>query len=1010
MSSAALVLLTILGIAHGSGLVLPELLGADHCNGTGFGSCTLGFPDTAFEQEPGATNFVQVKAHLLQADLARHAGSVTAEFSDEKPKNRTRSRRRRHKSGYKLSGTVPDAEESERLLESRGKYLTFSRDAWILLILSLAGNLLSVVLTYCSVWFSTSLTAREHCSGEIPRDAHGRIARPHFPNNRLEKLMRADLNPEFSRKASMALRTALVCAACSLPYYIPSLAFLNELGFSLSYVVVILVFTVFMDIGTTLSYSWYNYLGTLLPVLNCLWMYGLYPNGSSDDGMYSHAWWFGLADFVVFILINLCFNWPVSVRMFGLSWQAYFSMCFLNPTDSTHFSSGIRNVVLEGAAVSPLVGTIIGNALAVVAFSLIPFGTTVSTLNEAQKMALRLAWEEGRQWRLMIKFYSGRTKGVVLDKIIGEAHTMHEHLTQFKTLMGGNSWWECFDMGTPGRLRAHMLYLEETVTLMHDWLRGVLQALKTEDFSEEHAAMLEQIAPQLSDLSDHSSTLLFRAVRSALNGSVEPSEETLLRDDINAVKKAQADLCVAFTEARKKVFGKQRITPDSLGEHFFAYSLSTYGQASVEYAEYMLSGELRTPPVGLFQGLFEGTGAVFSWMNAAFYVRGSFAFFLAFAVGYRGLNGVLDSYTGTPAGTTAFLMASQGKGGSAILKNIARFQGTAGGTLLGQLIWGVAVTGNCFAGLAVAMVGLVFFSMFLCFSSPSFGYVGVLFAAYGGEHLMLDPGVNSVEDDQASVYGTIVQQFLAILAVTISDLVVGNVSSGTLAVEASCALTDTVEDAFRELVCVEEDEDDSLGGKKDIKDIKNHRALVQQYYATAVGHAAEAVLEPRWYRTAWRAELWENFARIIFVIADKVTIMEYILEEGEMARKALVESKSMDKACKVFLLRSREIVLLTQKLLVHESEAPFGMPKKVMQGLLQQQALDLRSDMDNILKEALENMPEVDIARGPMDMLTKRAGCQVAAVLMLFEGLMQNVNQLEQELFAAPELLLNRLQ
>jgi len=41
-----------------------------------------------------------------------------------------------------------------------------------------------------------------------------------------------------------------------------------------------------------------------------------------------------------------------------------------------------------------------------------------------------------------------------------------------------------------------------------------------------------------------------------------------------------------------------------------------------------------------------------------------------------GMPGIMRPYSATAAGTTAYLMASQGKGGSAILKNLARFQGT----------------------------------------------------------------------------------------------------------------------------------------------------------------------------------------------------------------------------------------------------------------------------------------------------------------------------------------------
>merc|ERR1719336_2454416 len=100
-------------------------------------------------------------------------------------------------------------------------------------------------------------------------------------------------------------------------------------------------------------------------------------------------------------------------------------------------------------------------------------------------------------------------------------------------------------------------------------------------------------------------------------------------------------------------------------------------------------------------------------MDSGFFVRSALGFYLAFLIGWWGLPGILSRFNSTPAGTTAYLMAASGQAGSAIVKNIARFQGTAGGTLIGQLAWTTLVSCALWGGiLGTLAVGVTnFFCM-----------------------------------------------------------------------------------------------------------------------------------------------------------------------------------------------------------------------------------------------------------------------------------------------------------
>uniref|UniRef100_A0A7S1QZD0 Uncharacterized protein n=1 Tax=Alexandrium catenella TaxID=2925 RepID=A0A7S1QZD0_ALECA len=802
----------------------------------------------------------------------------------------------------------------------------------------------------------------------------------------------------------MALRTAFACAGCALPYYVESLDWVNQYGFSFQYAVVILCFTVSNDIGTTLSYAWYNFAGTVLPCLNCLVMYGMYPEGATE--LYSDAWWFGAINFVIFIALQMVLNWPAGLRMFAVSWQAYFSMCFINPGDTTHFSNGIKNIVLEGSAVAPLTGTVIGCGIAVLIMCTSPLGHCFSALTKAQEVAMTLAWQESRQWRRMIKYYSSTDSSVAIDKIVGEAHSIWQDMRYLESCLGSNSWWECFDLGRAGKVRAHLQSLDEIMNKMHDWLRGTLQAMREEDFVEQHDAMLALIKERLQALSDSASELLFLSVRAACKGGVDRDERDVMQQGIDTVLKAQQDLTTEFIAAKKKVYGTTDLTKDAISEHFFVFSLSTYSQYSSDFAQSMLNNEVHTPEIGLIGAFAAGIWDTLRFNSAAYVVRSTLGFFLAFGVGLHGIKGILDPYNSTPAGTTAYLMASEGRGGSAILKNIARFQGTGGGTLLGQLLFCALVSctwrGEVMGVLSVAM--LEFFSMYLSFASQSFGYVGALLGAYGAQHLMIkcDEG-----ESYEAVYGVMLQQFLAILAVTIADLCVGNVSSATLAVQAYCRMSDAIGQSLKEFLCLHLDSAE----RAELPPPKSHRKEVLEHYANVAAQGSEAPLEPRWYRTPWRTHLWSKMETYTFSIGDQMAVLEYAALEGHNgggARLTVINSKTTREASENVFHRAQSVFLLCEKLMMHENNAPFELPKSLLSGLLRQQEMKLANQLEDILKEVNEGIKETDKKKEEVTTLAKDDTCQVGTYLAMLSFMMININRIEDALFTTREMSLNR--
>mmetsp|Transcript_9364 Transcript_9364/g.24178 ORF Transcript_9364/g.24178 Transcript_9364/m.24178 type:complete len:1018 (+) Transcript_9364:73-3126(+) len=917
-----------------------------------------------------------------------------------------------------LVGKALSRKDAQKRLADTPRILGATRDFWIMWGIVLGGCALCFIATVISVQLAIRCKAYDL---HVNTDKTGAVSKPSIAVSFLQRaVFRADLNPIFAYNADMAMRTAIICAVCSLTYFVEDLKFMNVNSISMQYAVVIICFTVYMDLGTTLSLAWYNLAGTLLPVLNCQIMYGIFPNGSTDGGLYSTVWWAGLINFMVFMLMMMAMKWPVGIRMFAVSWQAYFSMCFLDPEDDTHFSNGATSLMLDGAAVGPLIGTVIGCCLAVLPLAFFPGGTTLSALSTAQDQSIKLAWNEARLWSRMIKYFKGSEKTVLVDRLIGDCDALHHSVTAFSANLGSNSWWECFDMGKPGRVRAHMVQLSEGINYMNDWLRGGVFAMKNEDFQDDHDKLMAAVGPQLERLADTTGVLLYRSALAAADGGVAPHgrmSSELLQKDIDDVNDAQRELSFAFVKARNAQYGSEGLTDDAVSEHFFLFAISLYAQYTTEFADYLISGEVCTPTTGLLGSAWQSMKDMCTLTGWGFFARSSIGFFLAFYLGFRGLSGILDPYNANVAGTTAYLMASDGAAGSAIMKNIARFQGTAGGTIIGQLLWSVCISctwrGNVMGFMSVLVLELL--SMYLYFASASFGYVGVLLGAFGAQHIMVDCAHNS-GNSKADIYSVIEEQMLAILCVTLGDLLVGNTSPGFMATSCYHNVTEVITQGFGEFLCLDRGREVLLSESRlagvpkfynitDVKDVEYHRDAVLKHLGAAKSVGKEAPLEPRWFRTPWRTALWMDMMQTASNLGICLAIMEYAVWRGEAAgavRRALITSPAMTQIAKDMHARTDFLFVLAKKLMTHENEGPFGVSSGLIEKTRQQKLLELNaSNLQDIIKDVSKQVKKSELPA----MLTQDEGCQLGVVILMTQNMMITINSLENAIFGQKELL-----
>lgn len=903
-------------------------------------------------------------------------------------------------------------------LEWQGFFLGASRDFWILMSLCLGCALTALISVLC---VSKSLKERlselgddDLRSKDFSEALGTSVPKPTFRLSTLQRhVLRGEENAAFAKAADCAFRGAVLCTACTLPYYLPAFAWFNEQGWSMQYVVVIVAFTLYRDLGTTMSLAWYNFFGTVVPIINTLALYAFYPDGTTTDGLYSSTWFIGAADLVIFCGLILALNVPLGVRMFALSWQAYWSMCFLDPSDTTHFSIGFRLITLKGATIGPLAGTIIGVLLSILVMLHTPFGPCLSCLRGSLEVAMDLAWQEGQLWKDIIDDFTGKREDSRIVQFRGKVHQLEGKLGKLSDYLG-STWWESFGLGHPGRAMTNLKELAGKFDSMQDFLTE--GSLRTLDFGPgpDHERLVEPVKAKMSSLADKAAQLLYRAARVGAAGGLRNAsdrERDALQKGLQAVTEGQREMVDALAKARAQVHGSA-FNEGAVPENCMALAFSAYCLQITQYTKFLLDDVevSEASPLAAFWATLKESCRLNPRDST---LRNCIAFFGCFVVGFCGLRGAgpkaqyftIQPLDSTIAGTTAFLMSAEGKGGSALIKNIGRFLGTGGGTLIGAMIFHALVDCTWHGVLCgvVSMGVLMFFSFHLYFTSAQYGYVGLLLAAYGGQRLLTPCG--ATDQTEAWLLQTIANQFFAIVGVTLAEMMIPNTKSSDIAVTSFTGGYTAFLASMRAYMGVP-------GEGKPSPSIN----VASQMLLEAKEKGAEALLEPRIVRTPWRGELWDSVLdatmhmnhamnSLISIGApdDSASPSGPSLKSQESAfRQALVASDTMAKTGGDLARRAEESFQLAVKILTHDDERPLGLPDDTQARLLRskQTMSDWGSSMKDVIRKAATGAKVQPDAKNA----TEDGFCQASMSMMMMGSVVDNFSNLEDAILQLPEV------
>merc|ERR1719310_778953 len=101
---------------------------------------------------------------------------------------------------------------------------------------------------------------------------------------------------------------------------------MKEMGIVSTFVIMMLVFTLYKTVGETLYYAWCGIFGTLLTTIAIWFMFGVYPDGYTGHSSSPAIFGITLGFFFYFFLLFL--NFDMNTRIFALSNFCWFLMAF----------------------------------------------------------------------------------------------------------------------------------------------------------------------------------------------------------------------------------------------------------------------------------------------------------------------------------------------------------------------------------------------------------------------------------------------------------------------------------------------------------------------------------------------------------------------------------------------------------------------------------------------------------------------------------------------------------
>merc|ERR1719324_66859 len=384
--------------------------------------------------------------------------------------------------------------------------------------------------------------------------------------------------------------------------------FPNEIQARIPLVICLFVFTINPLLGTAVQNAICGINGTFWACFHMWVMNGIFPGGMKEGMSPTSACAiFGWANFLIFTFLVLFCKCGIGTKMFALATDLGFMLAFLDPKSTLVFSENFT-ISTQGTAVNTMIATILG-CVAAPLMNLLPYPMTTA-FSCMKGNAMKASADSAKLFTTIIEYYCGSEASVVVAVQVKHAVDLRAELDGMGGAIGA-AWFEGFDMGVRGTIRALMDSHSGLMNNVYDRLRAILTVVQTEDFGPSHTTVADKIRTSAMKVAIATTALLNKVTEAATDGDISSQEKADLASLVDEAKAAVKQLAKDFDAVRKSM--NKPVSTDLLGENYFVLTVSAYARLVIDYSEMMMSN----PPEGV--GFGAGIASCFktTWDFAA---------------------------------------------------------------------------------------------------------------------------------------------------------------------------------------------------------------------------------------------------------------------------------------------------------------------------------------------------------------------------------------------------------
>jgi hypothetical protein len=452
----------------------------------------------------------------------------------------------------------------------------------------------------------------------------------------------------------------------------------------------ILVFSIRPAFGTVMQNAGAAITGVFLACLNAFILRGIWPRGVEPGmGTFALEKVVGWANVMLFDFVLLFSNVHSGCRIFAIAQNKIFLLDFLNPESSAVFRHHLATP-FDGVAFRSFVGVSMGGVLAVVVM-LLPYAWCFA-YNGMKVNAQKASADICKMFMNSVEYCSCRYHTVAIEKQLHQLELLRREIDGFDVSIDA-SYFETFDIGTPGIVRGLMKKHSELLHELYDILHAMVMALEMAEFDSSHVKVMSEISETSTDLVQASTVLLVSATN-ASHARISIDEKVKLATMEDAVKRAMRRLSAEFDQSRRN-FAKPLLR-ELLCVSSFVFTLSAFGREVREYSKTLRND---VPEGATWVGALS-TPTLPSVGGVRFVPRYLAGLMLCF-----GYSAIMDGFSPACAVTAVLLLAQRG----GAVHDVQRALDVAFSVIVGSVAGAVLFSWSCASSHGEVVLPIVFF-------------------------------------------------------------------------------------------------------------------------------------------------------------------------------------------------------------------------------------------------------------------------------------------------------------